>query len=142
MKKLYLIGYYRQWKILNGIDNNNRTKQNKRFEEQTNRWEKMMNDNPNTEVIICRDFNVNAKIWKKLEEENSEYEKSFNKMSKMIKEKMIDNGLKLINNIYRYVFGITMFSRSLTHDGKRILCSETVYFEFKLWVSSCSLYVV
>ena len=58
----------------------------------------MITENPNAEVIICGDFNINAKTWSKKEEDKSNYEKSFNKMSSMIKDKLIDNGMILINN--------------------------------------------
>ena len=58
--------------------------QNARFDKQTKTWEKMINENPNTEIIIAGDFNTDANIWKKREEDKSEYEKTFKLHSEIL----------------------------------------------------------
>merc|ERR1712059_153645 len=81
-----------------GENNKNRKAQNISFDKQTITWEKMIIENPSVEIIITGDFNIDANAWKKEEKNKSPYEKSFNSMSKMIRNRLIDNGLNIINN--------------------------------------------
>ena len=65
MKKLYVIGYYRQWQVINLTESGNISKQNIRVDNPTKLWERMISENPNTEIIISWDFNINSLIWRK-----------------------------------------------------------------------------
>ena len=92
-KKFYLVAYYRQWNLL---FRNNSSNENKRFDLQTKIWEKMIAENIGTEIMLSGDFNIDSKIWNKKNEELSDYEKRFISMNKMIKERLSDNGMKMM----------------------------------------------
>ena len=47
--------------------------QNTRMQNQTEIWDKMVRENPTRECIIMGDFNVDAHIWPKNEEEKPNY---------------------------------------------------------------------
>ena len=96
-KKIRIIGYYRQWQILGKEYNDKFENQYIRFDAQTKRWEKMVEENINEEIILCGDFNINSKIFKINEENKSDYEKKFNPMLRMIKQRLNDNGLVMAN---------------------------------------------
>ena len=97
-KKIMIIAYYRQWSLL-GIENSNRIfNQNRRFDSQTKEWEKILQENPDKEVIICGDMNINYRIINKEENLLSTYEKSLKPMAKMIEERLIGNGMTMLVN--------------------------------------------
>ena len=94
-RKIYITGYYRQWKKTEESIYRRKI-QNQRFDTQTKLWDNMMKDKPGTESIIMGDFNINAKIMNKSNNELTEYEKSFIPMIKMIEARLLNNGMKMI----------------------------------------------
>ena len=102
-RKIFVNGFYRQWHLLSNDKklkekSNNILEMNLRYEKQTELWEKLISDNPGNEIWIGGDFNFDAKSMEKEENDKSEYEKKFNKLYKLTNEKLIQNGMKLMNS--------------------------------------------
>lgn len=106
-RKIILTGYYRQWTILHK-DNDLKEKsksiseQNERFEKQSNKWKKLIDEKMNNEVLIMGDFNLDALSWEKSEENKSNYEKTLNTMIGFMKHNLLDQNMSLMHkNITR-----------------------------------------
>ena len=103
MRKIYVNGYYNQWQIpyLNKEKKENSGKNQKfqtRFFKQSELWERQINDNPGTECLILGDFNIDNKLVINNVYPNQNYATKHKNIKKYINEKLINNGMKLINN--------------------------------------------
>ena len=98
-KRIILTGYYRQWQLPCNTQPRKITEQNERFKVQAELWGDMIDQNLGKEIHFLGDFNINAKIWAKNENEKKGNEKIYNTMSNLIKENILDKGFKLINSL-------------------------------------------
>ena len=114
MKKIYICGYYRQFTIEYNDEHKKEMSKRpieamKRFEDQLNIWEKLIEDKKNNEIYIAGDFNVDSIAIKKEEKNKTDYDKTFTKPGKIIDEKLTQNGLHRVNSLP------THYGRSLDH---------------------------
>ena len=98
-RKIYICGFYRQFTINHQDDflkikSQSKIECDRRFELQTNLWEKLLNDKKHNEIFFCGDFNYCTIQQRKPENEKSDYDKSQNKINNMINSKLIQNGAR------------------------------------------------
>ena len=103
MRKFYINGFYNQWQIL--YKDKTRKEQsslpsnfNNRFLQQAELWEDQIINNPGTECIIIGDFNIDNKLILNNDYPNPTYASKYQRIKKYIKEKLLDNGMRLVNS--------------------------------------------
>ena len=97
-KRVIITGFYRQWKLPKNIVPRSYLEQNKRMENQTNLWRKMIESNTKSEIIFMGDFNLDPKLLNIRNEDKTKNQKNYNIMWEQMKSKILENGITIMNS--------------------------------------------